>query len=200
MLEYESMFRRKTLLTSRIGLTCLLLLPSVGAIAGTLREKAVSYRTKGYEQQRQGDYAGAATWYRKAIALDPAYVTPHNDLGVVLEEQGRLDEAERIYQQALSINPHYLEAHGNLAMLYERTGQKEKAIFHWLKRYQLGDPSDLWTARAEERLVALGALKAHLGGGGKPYARRRAIEEALERYQKSSEEFLAVTEQHGAWP
>ena len=95
--------------------------------------------------------------YQKAGELDPSYPTPFNDMGVLLEEQGKLSEAEKSYQKALALNPSYPEAHGNIAMLYERLGDKEKATYHWLKRYQLGDPQQPGTQRAKERLAALGA-------------------------------------------
>lgn len=160
----------------------------------------MSYRVNGYEKQQQGNYADAQTWYQKAIALDPAYPTPHNDLGVVFEQQSRLKEAEAEYQKALALNPTYLEAHANLAMLYERMGEREKATYHWLKRYQLGDPGDPWTMRAEERLVSLGVLRGYTGAGGQRYSRRRVIEGALQAYDKSVEEFRAVSEQRGEWP
>ena len=200
MLAYKCMYMRALAYATQLGLACLLLLPSTGVFAAAFREQAVSYRVKGYEQQQQGDYLGASTWYQKAIALDSSYPTPHNDLGVVLELQGRMEEAEVAYEEALGLNPYYLEAHANLAMLYERMGGKEKGTYHWLKRYQLGDPGDAWTVRAEDRLVALGILKAHPGLGSRRYARRRIIEDALQLHEKSHEEFLAISEQYGDWP
>lgn len=183
-----------------LGLACLVVLPNACVLAATLREEALTYRMQGYEAQRRGDTTGALSLYQKAAALDPSYPTPLNDAGVILEDQGRLQEAEASYQKALELNPNYLEAHANLAMLYERMGQKEKAIYHWLKRYQLGDPYDPWTARAEERLVALGTLKTYPGMKGKIYTRRRIVDQVLEAHAQSLEEFKAVTEQHGDWP
>jgi len=115
---------------------------------------------------------------------------------VLFEESGRLDEAERAYRQALTLNPNYLEAHANLAMLYERSGEKDKAIYHWMKRYQLGDPYDPWTARAEERLVALGVLKNYPGLKGRLYSRRRVIGQEFQTHATSREEFHAVTDQY----
>ena len=199
MLKLPGMERR-TFRDIALGLTCLLILPSAIAVASGLREEAISYRIQGYEAQRRGDRANALSYYQKAAALDPTYPTPHNDAGVLLEEAGNLGEAEQAYLQALSLNPNYLEAHGNLAMLYERMGQKEKAIYHWMKRYQLGDPYDPWTARAEERLVALGVLKTYPGMKGKIYTRRRVVGKELQSQAQSLEEFHAQTEEHGDWP
>ena len=200
MLAYRGMYRNAFRDTAVCWLTCLLVLPNSVAFAGTLREEAISYRVQGFEAQRRGDTASALSLYQKAAALDPAYPTPLNDMGVLLEGQGRLEEAGGAYQKALSLNPNYLEAHANLAMLYERMGEKEKAIFHWLKRYQLGDPYDPWTARAEERLVALGVLKSYPGLKGKIYSRRRVVGREFQAQEQSIEEFHAVTEEHGDWP
>jgi len=193
---YRNVFRD----TAIRWLTCLLVLPNGIAFAGTLREEAIGYRVQGFEAQRRGDTASALSLYQKAAALDPSYPTPLNDIGVLLEGQGRLEEAGQAYQKALTLNPNYLEAHANSAMLYERMGEKEKAIYHWLKRYQLGDPYDPWTARAEERLVALGVLKSYPGMKGKIYSRRRVVGRELQAQAQSLEEFHAVTDDHGDWP
>ncbi len=128
------------------------------AWANPAREEALRLRTQGYTFQSQGDLMNALSAYQKAIELDPTYATPHNDLGVILEEQGKLGEAEQSYKQALKLNPAYTEAHANMAMLYERTGDQEKAIYHWLKRYQLGEAQNPGTLRAKERLQAMGAF------------------------------------------
>jgi len=200
VLGYSGMWTRVVGARTALGIACLLVLPNRFAAAGSLREEAVTYRMQGYEAQRRGDQATALSLYQKAAALDPSYPTPQNDIGIMLEEQGRLQEAEAAYQRALELNPSYLEAHANLAMLYERMGQKEKATFHWLKRYQLGDPYDPWTARAEERLVALGTLKTYPGMKGKIYTRRRLFDQEFDSHAQTLDEFHAITEQHGDWP
>ncbi|MBI1992680.1 MAG: tetratricopeptide repeat protein [Candidatus Omnitrophica bacterium] len=184
-----------------VGLAFLGSIPNAIISAASLREEAVAYRTQGYEAQRRGDRASAKSFYQKAIELDSTYPTPHNDVGVLLEEEGRLEEAERSYKDALSLNPNHPEANANLAMLYERLGQKEKAIAHWTKRYQLGDPADPWTDRAQQRLVALGALKQAVPGLNDASAtRRRLMTEEFQAHAQSVEEFRAVTEAHGDWP
>ena len=194
------MYRNAFRCAALVGLACLVNIPNAIICAASLREEVVAYRTQGYEAQRRGDRVSAKSFYQKAIELDPTYPTPHNDMGVLLEEEGRLEEAERLYQEALSLSPNHLEANANLAMLYERMGKKEQAIVHWTKRYELGDPSDPWTDRAQQRLVALGALKAVPGLKGAGATRRRLIREELQAHAQSVEEFRAVTEEHGDWP
>lgn len=200
VLAYLSYTMRTSRLRAVFGLAFLLILPNASAVGSSLREEAITYRIQGYEAQRRGDRSHALSLYQKAAALDPSYPTPHNDAGVLLEEEGRLQDAEQSYRKALELNPNYLEAHGNLAMLYERMGQKDKAVYHWMKRYQLGDPYDPWTARAEERLVALGVLKTYPGLKGRLYTRRRLVDEEFQSHDRSLEEFRALTQEHGDWP
>ena len=199
MLEWSRMYKRAWS-TALSGLACLVLIPHLTAVAATLREEAVAYRQQGYEAQQRGDREAALQWYQKAAALDPAYPTPLNDAGVMLDEQGRLQDAEQAYQKALAINPNYLEAHANLGALYERMGQKEKAIYHWMKRYQLGEPHDPWTARAEERLAALGVLPSSPGLKGVVATRRHIASQELQAHAQSLEDFHAVTEETSDWP
>ena len=51
--------------------------------------------------------------YKKAIASKPDYAEAQNNLGVTLQELGRLDEAEVSYQQAIALKPDYVEALAN---------------------------------------------------------------------------------------
>lgn len=185
---------------TRIGLAFLVSIPAITVYAVGLREQAVDYRSRGYEAQRRGDRASALELYQKAAAFDPTYPTPLNDVGVLLEEQGRVDEAEKAYRQALELNPNYLEPHANLAMLFERMGRREEAIYHWMKRFQLGDPYDPWTARAEERLIALGVLKTHPGLKGMIYTRRRLLDREFQAHSQSIAEYHALTETRDDWP
>ena len=158
MLEYEPMFGTPHRIPWVIAAAGFLMLQGAGAQATGLHDEAVGYRTEGYAQQQAGDWDNAYEWYQKAVALDPTYATPYNDLGVLLEHERRLEEAEHAYLKALELNPDYPEAHGNLAMLYEVLGKPQLAAQHWLRRYQLGKPGDVWTQHAASRLVALGLL------------------------------------------
>lgn len=186
--------------TVPVGVTFLLIISSATPVVAGLREEAASYRAEGYAAQQRGDKAAALIGYQKAAELDPAYATPHNDLGVLLEADGRLEEAERAYQHALDLNPGYLEAHANIAMFYERMGQREKAIYHWMKRYELGDADNAGTARAEDRLVALGVFKTHPSMKGQIYNRRRVADDEFKAQARSREGFHAITEKRGDWP
>ena len=60
--------------------------------------------------------------------------------------------------------------------------------------------NDPWTARAEERLVALDVLKSYPGLKGKIFTRRRVIGQALDANIQSIQDFQAVTEDYMDWP
>ncbi len=177
-------------------------LASPCARAAPLQQEAAGYRQQGLEAQQRGDREAARAWYQKAVTLDPTYAAPHNDLGILDEEAGRLEDAERSYVQALALDPNCVDAHANLAMLYERTGEREKATYHWMKRYQLGDPADEWRVRAESRLIALGMLNAPSLKGqqqGRQQGRQKVLDDVFRAHAQSLEEFRNLTDAHGDW-
>jgi tetratricopeptide (TPR) repeat protein len=67
----------------------------------------------GVVRQDLRDHAGAATAYRKAIALKPDYAEAALNLGIVLQECGDLDSAMRAYTEAYRLRP---QTFGTIAM------------------------------------------------------------------------------------
>jgi tetratricopeptide (TPR) repeat protein len=49
-------------------------------------------------------YAGAIEGFRRALALDPAYLKAYDNLGLAYDALGRYDEAIRSYQEAVRLN------------------------------------------------------------------------------------------------
>ena len=113
------------------------------------------YRSRGWEFQQFGDIDKAMEFYKKAIASDPNYAVPYNDLAVIYEKKGRLDLAEKNYLKSIDIDPYYLSAYSNLALLYEAEEQFDKAVFFWKKRLELGCTGDPWTEEAKKHLENL---------------------------------------------
>ncbi len=74
-----------------------------------------------------GDQAAAEAAYRRAKAVRPDYAEAHYNLGVLLQQQGRLAEAESAYQQALAAKPDYAESYANLGALLQEQARPDKA-------------------------------------------------------------------------
>ena len=64
---------------------------------------------------------------RQALIIKPDSAETHNNLGVVLKEQGRLSEAEASLRQALSLKPGYVEAYCNLGNILREQGRLPEA-------------------------------------------------------------------------
>ena len=56
----------------------------------------------------------AIVHYRKAVSIDTAFPTAHNNLGLALRTQGKLDAAIEAFRAALHIKPGYAAAQQNL--------------------------------------------------------------------------------------
>jgi tetratricopeptide (TPR) repeat protein len=55
--------------------------------------------------------------YEEAVRIRPDYAEVYYNLGIVLENAGRVQEAIRHFEQALRINPGAIEARNKLARL-----------------------------------------------------------------------------------
>lgn len=62
------------------------------------------------------------------LALNPEHAEGHNNLGVVLKEQGRLDAAADAYRKAIALKPAHAEAHNNLGLVLLEQGLVDDAI------------------------------------------------------------------------
>lgn len=100
----------------------------------------------------------------------------HNDLGVRLYHEGRLDEAFASFEQALDQDPEFVEAHNNLGLVETERGNCEAATRHFRRAIEL-DPD-------------LAASYTNLGyvfyAQGSYVEALAMYEEALERTQESS--------------
>jgi Flp pilus assembly protein TadD len=73
-------------------------------------------------------YESMETHCRRTLALNPDAWAAHNNLGSVLNAQGRLDEAAREYQAALRLKPSDASAHSNLGIVFARLRHFDDAI------------------------------------------------------------------------
>jgi tetratricopeptide (TPR) repeat protein len=75
-----------------------------------------------------GDTSAAATDYRQAVKLEPAWAQPHFLLGNLDLSAGRIADAESEFKSAVDIDPANEPAAVALANLLERSGQRDQAI------------------------------------------------------------------------
>jgi Tfp pilus assembly protein PilF len=113
------------------------------ASPGTRTHATLLHRAgSAYHYMGQHQYGEAH--YRKAIAADPRFSLPHNNLGLLLSNTGRNEEAEREYREAIRLDPENAMAHNNLGVLLGDTGRKEEAkrAFAEAKRLRDKAPQD----------------------------------------------------------
>ena len=85
------------------------------------------------------DAEGAARAYERAIAAEPAHLSAHVNLGLLLHERGRLAEAEEAYRRALATCGDDPVLHYNLGVLLEDMERKAEAAEAYQAALQL-DP------------------------------------------------------------
>ena len=66
--------------------------------------------------------------YTQALSIKFDFADTHNNLGLALQAQGKLEEAIEAYKKALSLKPDYVEAHNNMGVALKKQGKLEAAI------------------------------------------------------------------------
>lgn len=68
----------------------------------------------------------------------------HNNLGIAVAEQGKIEEAIAHYREAIRIKPNYLDAHYNLGVNLTKQGRYEEAMDHYMEALRIA-PDDAET-------------------------------------------------------
>lgn len=98
-----------------------------------LRPTAEAYTFRGWAYSFDGKLDLAIEECRKAIATDPTFGNPYNDIGCYLMEQGTLEEAVGWFQKAKQA-PRYEPRHFpylNLGRLYASRGEIPEAVLEF---------------------------------------------------------------------
>jgi len=164
----------------------------------------------GLTRQQCGMYANAETLWQTTLARNPDSWLAHNNLAIILHQQGKVDEAIINYQEALKIVPDNESVHFNLARAFLQNGSAGEAIAQYQLALQI-DPADIevqnnlaWllatsptaALRNGEKAVQLARQANELAGGRNPIilgtlaaalAEAGRFDEARESAQKAIE-------------
>lgn len=121
-----------------------------------LLESAKDYYQKGVRAQAESNTQEAIKNLIRATQLNNKYAAAYNSLGIIYEQDGKVDKAEQMYLKAVASDPRYCPAYSNLALFNEARQDFAKALEYWRKRALYGDPNDQWTKRALQRVKELG--------------------------------------------
>jgi adenylate cyclase len=86
-----------------------------------------------YQYMKKEMYAEALSYFRRYVALNPDDANPHDSMGDLLWQMGKLDEAIAEYGQALDIKPDFHVSAGKTAYIYGMKEDYPQAEI-WLKK------------------------------------------------------------------
>jgi tetratricopeptide (TPR) repeat protein len=95
-------------------------------IAGALFMSLLAW----YSAQQVPIWRDTTTLLRHTLQVNPQSAMAHNNLGLTLAQQGRLDEALPSFQRAVQLRPDLAEAHYNLGKGLTLLGDFDAAISH----------------------------------------------------------------------
>jgi tetratricopeptide (TPR) repeat protein len=75
-----------------------------------------------------GDKEKEEALYREIIQINPQYKRANNDLGIILEDTGRIDDAIHSYEKEIEFNEEDSHAYSNLMKLLRSQGKNAKAL------------------------------------------------------------------------
>jgi tetratricopeptide (TPR) repeat protein len=131
---------------------------------------ALTYEKNADVAGNRGEWAAAADYLRKAVALAPTRASPRHKLGTALfylkDRRGALEQ----FQEAVRLSPDFAGAHYALGVMHEEAGQHQQAI----ESYAAAVRSD--AAHVDARL----GLANELRRSGQPAASLPEYERILE--------------------
>ena len=83
---------------------------------------------KGRRQEAIQRYEQAIAAYKRAIAIDDAYVDGHRNLARVYYVQKRYSDAAQVYKRVTALNPSDIDAYVKLASVYAQLQMYPEAI------------------------------------------------------------------------
>jgi tetratricopeptide (TPR) repeat protein len=141
--------------------------------------------------------------YKKVTDLNPSYAEGHNNLGVALHNEGKIDVAVKAYKKALCLRPDYTDAYFNMGKALKDQGKLDEAIRSYKKALAIPTGShasvyyNMGNALKEQVKLqeALDAYKMSISlksehplaynNMGNVYKDQGKLEEALQAYNKA---------------
>jgi tetratricopeptide (TPR) repeat protein len=119
---------------------------------------AVSYAlaVHGYDATARRDWTAAERAYRAQARVDPTRPEPPTDLGVVLQNAGRVKDSEDALREALRRDPRYARAWETMGALYWTAGRWTESADAYASAAALpgaGAADTGWSARARAKVV-----------------------------------------------
>ena len=114
-------------------------------------------------------YADQKTLWLDTLAKNPAGWMAHNNLGTVLESEGRIDEALSHYEDAVRLKPDHAEAHNNLGNTLYKKGRTDAAINEYRQAIRL----------KPDYAIAYGNLGTALGATGRNDEAMKQLQESI---------------------
>ena len=92
--------------------------------------------------QQTTEYRDLIALYTATLGKNPGCWMAHYNLGIVLANEGNIDQAIDHYQDAVALRPAYAEAHYNLGRLLVEQGRVDDAVAHYERAVEInpGDP------------------------------------------------------------
>jgi tetratricopeptide (TPR) repeat protein len=87
--------------------------------------------------ERNRVWSDRITLWSDSAAKSPDKARPHNNLGVALKGQGRLQEAVSNFSQTIRLDPKFTEAYYNLGNTYVSLGRDDEAVLNYKKALEL---------------------------------------------------------------
>ncbi len=114
--------------------------------------------------QKQLNYwTGSIPLFEHTLRVTQNNYVIHTNLGVVLENHGRVDEAISHYKKSLEINPLDSNTHVNLGTAFFSQGEMSEAINHYQKAIQIDTENPLAHNNLGLALVCTGNIEAAIG-------------------------------------
>ena len=95
------------------------------------------YNVIGLSFSNKGDQINAVNYFKKALQINPFFLSSINNLGNAYKIQGHFDKAKIEFQKAFEINPIYLTTIVNLANYNRDLNRVEDAIKFYLKALEI---------------------------------------------------------------